>query len=127
MALSTSPAIAEASATRSWLSRLSERTRRPHSRAGSSTSSSTPSTCAITQGLVSTSMTSAPAAISALRRPMLKEEPITVCTSVVSVVRRDSTSPVRVVSKKPGAWRITRAYTAERTSAVMRSPSQVTR
>jgi hypothetical protein len=37
-----------------------------------------------------------------LRRPSENEEPTTVCTSVVSVVRRDSTSPVCVLSKNSG-------------------------
>ena len=44
---------------------------------------------------------------SALRSPMLKLEPTTVCTRVVSVVRRLSTSPVCVVSKNSGLWRTT--------------------
>ena len=38
----------------------------------------------------------APMPITALRRPIDRLEPTTVCTSVVSVVRRDSTSPVCV-------------------------------
>ena len=62
-----------------------------------------------------------------LRRPSESDEPTTVCTSVVSVVRRETTSPVWVVSKKAGLWRSTWAYTALRRSAVMRSPSQLTR
>ena len=74
-----------------------------------------------------TSMSSAPTPITALRRPMESEEPTTVCTRVVSVVRRESTSPVCVVSKNCGLWRSTWAYTALRRSAVMRSPSQLTR
>ena len=41
-----------------------------------------------------------------LRSAWVTVEPITVCTTVVSVVRRDSTSPVRVVSKKPGGMRM---------------------
>ena len=49
------------------------------------------------------------------------------CTSVVSAVRRDSTSPVRVTSKNVGSMRTTLAYTALRTSATTRSPSQETR
>ena len=40
--------------------------------------------------------------ITVLRRPMLRDEPTTVCTSVVSVVSRLSTSPVCVVSKNSG-------------------------
>jgi hypothetical protein len=61
-----------------------------------------PSTCVITSGLVMTSMPSAPMPMTVLRRPMLRLEPTTVCTSVVSVVRRDSTSPVCVLSKNSG-------------------------
>jgi hypothetical protein len=57
---------------------------------------------------------------------MLSDEPTTVCTSVVSTVRRLSTSPVWVVSKNSGLWRMTWAYTALRRSAVTRSPSQLT-
>jgi hypothetical protein len=47
-------------------------------------------------------MPSAPMAITVLRRPMLRLEPTTACTSVVSVVSRLSTSPVAVVSKNSG-------------------------
>ena len=47
--------------------------------------------------------------------------------SVVSVVRRDSTSPVLVTSKNAGSMRITRWYTALRRSATTRSPIQFTR
>ncbi len=71
-------------------------------------------------------MVIAPMPITVLRRPMLRLEPTTVCTSVVSVVRRDSTSPVCVVSKNSGLCFSTCAYTALRRSAVTRSPSQVT-
>ena len=95
------------SATRSWLARLSLRTRRPKNRLGSTTSTRMPSTCVITTGLVITSISRAPAPITALRRPMLRDEPTTVCTSVVSVVRRLSTSPVCVVSKNSGLCRTT--------------------
>ena len=49
------------------------------------------------------------------------------CTSVVSAVSRDNTSPVRVTSKNVGSMRTTLAYTALRTSATTRSPSHVTR
>ena len=74
---------------------------------GSTTSTSTPSTCVITQGLVTMSAISAPMPITVLRRPMLKDDPTTVCTSVVSVVRRESTSPVLVLSKNSGLCRST--------------------
>ena len=114
------------SATRSWLARESLRTRRPNHSDGSTISNSTSSTWNITTGLVQISMPSAPVPITALRRPILSEEPTTVCTKVVSVVRRDSTSPVCVVSKNSGLWRSTWPYTALRRSAVTRSPSQLT-
>ena len=47
--------------------------------------------------------------------------------SVVSVVSRESTSPVLVTSKNAGSMRMTRAYTALRRSATTRSPIQFTR
>ncbi len=74
---------------------------------GATTSSRMPSTCVITYGLVTISMTIAPMPITPLRRPIDRLEPTTCCTSVVSVVRRDSTSPVALVSKKAGLWRTT--------------------
>ena len=126
MALSTSAAIALLSATRSWLARDSLRTRRPNHRLGSTTSTRMPNTCTITYGLVQTSMAKAPRPMTRLRRPMDSDEPTTVCTSVVSDVKRDNTSPVWVLSKKAGLWRSTWPYTAVRRSAVMRSPSQLT-
>ena len=118
--------MALASATRSWLARLSLRTRRPKYSEGSTTSTRMPSTCDITYGLVTISITIAPRPITLLRSPMLRLEPTTVCTRVVSVVSRDSTSPVCVVSKNSGLCSTTWAYTALRRSAVTRSPSQVT-
>ena len=81
---------------------------------------------AIAAGFVTTSMPIAPTPSTALRRPIDRLEPTTVCTSVVSVVRRDSTSPVCVVSKNSGLCRTTCEYTALRRSAVTRSPSQLT-
>ena len=107
MALSTSAAMALVSATRSWLARLSLRTRRPKYSDGSTTSTRMPSTCAITSGLVTISITIAPRPITVLRRPIDRLEPTTLCTSVVSVVSRESTSPVCVVSKNSGLWRTT--------------------
>ena len=95
------------SATRSWLSRERRRTRRPIHRVGSTTSTTAANTIDITYGLVHTSTASAPTPITALRRPIDKDEPTTVCTSVVSTVRRDSTSPVWVVSKNCGLCRST--------------------
>ena len=74
---------------------------------GSTTSTSINSTMAMMRGLVHTSMASAPTPITALRSPIDSDEPTTVCTSVVSVVRRESTSPLCVVSKNCGLWRST--------------------
>ena len=47
--------------------------------------------------------------------------------SMMSLVSRETTSPVRVVSKNVGSIRMTRRYTASRTSATIRSPIQVIR
>ena len=102
MAFSTSAAIALESATLSWLARDSLRTRRPYHMAGRTTRHTTSNTCTITVGWLQTSIVSAPSPITALRKPIDSEEPTTVCTSVVSVVRRESTSPVWVVSKNCG-------------------------
>ena len=125
-ALRISDAMALESARRSWLARDSLRTRRPNQAIGSTTSARITSTCAITSGLVQTSMARAPTPITALRRPIDSDEPTTVCTRVVSAVSRDSTSPVCVVSKNCGLCRSTWPYTALRRSALMRSPSQLT-
>jgi hypothetical protein len=62
-----------------------------------------------------------------LRSAWVTLEPITVWITLVSVVSRESTSPVRVTSKKPGERRITCAKTSRRRSATTRSPIQVTR
>ena len=61
-----------------------------------------------------------------LRKPIENEEPTTVCTKVVSLVKRESTSPDCVLSKKAGLCLSTWPYTALRKSAVMRSPNQLT-
>ena len=76
--------------------------------------------------LVTASMASAPRPCTMLRRPIDIEEPTTVCTSVMSPVRRESTSPARSVSKNCGDCFSTCAYTALRRSAVTRSPIQLT-
>ncbi len=55
------------------------------------------------------------------------DEPTTDWISVVSVVSRDSTSPVMIRSKKPGLMPMTRSKTALRISATTRSPSRETR
>ena len=73
------------------------------------------------------SITRLPTSEIAERSVIERFTPAMDCTSVVSAVSRDSTSPMRVTSKKPGSMRMTRAYTASRRSATTRSPSQVTR
>ncbi len=118
--------MALVSATRSWLARESLRTRLPKYSVGTTTKTRMPSTCVITSGLVMINMPSAPMPMTVLRKPMDRLEPTTVCTSVVSVVSRDSTSPVCVVSKNSGLCSTTWAYTALRRSAVTRSPIQLT-
>ena len=127
MALMVSSAKAPTSATRSWLARERRRTLRPKIMIGATTTGTTRNTRPVSTGLVTNSMTMPPSRLRALRSAMDADEPITVCKSVVSVVRRDKTSPVLVVSKKPACRVITRSNTAWRKSATTRSPSQETR
>ena len=126
MALRISPAMPLVSAMRSWLARDSRLTRRPITIAGSTTSTMIPATVSISPGLVAISMVRPPTNSTALRRPMLMLEPTALWITVVSVVRRDSTSPVFSVSKNCGLCCSTCAYTAWRRSVVTRSPIQVT-
>ena len=79
---------------RSWFSRDSALSRRPRVRIGTTTSGTPISTSPVSLGLVMNSSTSPPASVSTLRKATDTEEPITDSTSVVSVVSRDSTSPV---------------------------------
>ena len=60
-------------------------------------------------GLVAISNTSAPISWMNERSVIDRFTPAIDCTSVVSVVSRDSTSPVRVTSKNVGSMRMTRA------------------
>jgi len=64
---------------------------------------------AVSFGLVTNSITRPPPNSRVLRSASEMLVPTTVWIRVVSVVRRDSTSPVRVVSKKAGlcctTWR----------------------
>ena len=62
-----------------------------------------------------------------LRAAMDTVTPATLSTSAMSVVMRDSTSPVRVCRKKAGSSVSTWAYRSRRRSAVTRSPSRVTK
>ncbi len=107
IALSTSAAMPLVSAMRSWLARESLRTRRPITSAGSTTATITTATVSTRRGLVASSIASAPTHMTALRSPMLTLEPTAFCTTVVSVVRRLSTSPVFTLSKNCGLWRST--------------------
>ena len=68
-----------------------------------------------------------PIRISTLRNATLTLDPITDRISVVSVVSRDSTSPVRIRSKNAGLIPSIRSNSALRMSATTRSPSLVTR
>jgi hypothetical protein len=104
IALRISPAIAEASAIRSCESRESARTRRPNSTIGTTTSTSRPRMIADSLGLVTNSITRPPANSNVLRSASEMLVPTTLWIKVVSVVRRDRTSPVWVVSKNPGLW-----------------------
>ncbi len=61
------------------------------------------------RGLVRTSMMRPPTRLMVERSAMDRPTPEMLCTRVVSVVRRDSTSPVRVTSKKAGSMRMTRS------------------
>ena len=78
-------------------------------------------------GLVTISMTNPPTKISRLRNAIEAPEPITVWISVVSVVRRDRISPVRVTSKNVGFMRSTCPWTCLRMSATTRSPIRATK
>ncbi len=98
-ALRLSSTPAPTSATRSWLSRESLRTLRPISTIGATTKGTASTTKPVNFGLVIASMNRPPTSSRRLRSAKDTEEPITVCSSVVSVVMRVSTSPVRVVSK----------------------------
>ena len=64
--------------------------------------------CCFIIGLVTASITREPARLTADRRVMDSPTPAIDCTSVVSVVSLESTSPVLVTSKKEGSIRITR-------------------
>ena len=102
MALRISPAMAEASAILSCESRESLRTRRPKSTIGKTTSAKRTMIMALNLMLVTKSMTRPPINNNAFLNAIEILVPTTVCISVVSAVRRESTSPVCVVSKNCG-------------------------
>ena len=99
---SDSSMCADTSATRSWLTRDSRRTRRPISRIGTSVAGTPSTISAASLALVANSSTSAPAIISALRRSIEKPKPITCRSCSLSLVRREAISPVRAESKNAG-------------------------
>ena len=109
MALSVSPAMPLESATRSCESRDSLRTFRPTVNSGSMISGISTTMMPMSRGLVQPISTSAPSRFSVERSVIEMPTPEMDCTSVVSVVSRDSTSPVRVISKKVMSMRTTRS------------------
>ncbi len=71
--------------------------------------------------------TRAPQKVTTERNVMDKLIPTTVCIIVVSLVKREITSPVRSSAKKEGGKDNKWAYTCLRISALTRSPSHVIR
>ena len=109
IALTVSSAVPETSATPSCASRESFRTRRPITTIGTTTDGTMTRMKPVSRGLVMTSSTRPPTSRRMLRKAWVTLAPITVWITVVSVVIRETTSPVRVTSKKPGescsTWR----------------------
>ena len=73
------------------------------------------------------SSTAAPTIISRLRRNIEMPKPITCCNCVVSLDRRDTSSPERAVSKNEGDRVRMCENTARRRSVTMRSPVVIIR
>jgi len=92
---------------RSWESRESFLTRRPNSTIGTTTASNRTRMMDDRRTLVKNSMAMPPTNSRALRSAIEMLVPTTAWISVVSVVRRDSTSPVCAVSKNCGLCRTT--------------------
>ena len=124
---SDSPAWVPTSASRSWLLRDRRRTRRPRTRIGATTKGALTSTTKVSFGLDNTSNTTPPMNISRFLSAMETDEPITVCSKVVSVVMRLWISVGRFSSKKAGCSRMRCLNTASRMSALTRSPIQDTK
>ena len=125
-AFSTSVPRAAVSAMESWLTRESLRTQRPKISIGTITASTAATTRSASLKLVTNIRASPPVSVTRLRIAIEAEDPTTVWIRVVSAVRRDSTSPVRVTSKNSGDRPSTLSNTALRMSATTRSPSHVT-
>ena len=111
----------------SWLERDSRLTRRPKSTMGATTNGTLTNTTMASFGSVTTKSATPPMNMRILRSAMETEEPITVCSRVVSVVMRDWISVGMFFSKKAGCSRIRRLNTASRMSALTRSPIQETK
>ena len=94
---------------------------------GITTTGTISTTKPVSVGLVTTSMALAPRKSSRLRSAEDACWPIIVCSRVVSVVMRDSSSPTLLISKKAGLSPTRRRKTAHLMSATTRSPSQETR
>ncbi len=94
---------------------------------GTTTAGTINSTNPVSLADVSISIANPPSKISMLRKATDTDEPISDRISVVSVVMRLSTSPVRRRSKKAGLMPITRSNRARRMSATTRSPRRVTK
>ncbi len=96
---STATSLAWASA--SWVAFDSLRTRRPKKTAESATNGTMPNIISVSLGLVTSSMASAPRAVTRLRSTMLRLAVTAVCSDEASDERRLESSPVFWVSKKP--------------------------
>ena len=94
---------------------------------GTMTTGTPARTSSVSLRLVSASITSPPMSSSRLRMAIDALDPMTVSSIVVSLVSREITSPVRVISKKPGGRRRRWSNTVRRRSAVTRSPSHETK
>ena len=85
------------------------RTRRPNTNTGINTSGISSKMMPASQALVTAIMIKPPSSVTALRNVIDKLTPAMDCTRLVSVVKRDSTSPLRVTSKNVGlsvmTWR----------------------
>ena len=107
MAFRVSPARPLVSAMRSWELRESVRSLRPSAITGTMTVGMAMMISPSSLRFVTPIMTMEPARLMVERSAIEMPTPEIDCTSVVSVVRRESTSPVRVTSKNCGSMRTT--------------------
>ena len=91
--------MALVSATLSWLVRDILRTRLPSAQSGNTIMASRTIITPASQALVTSIMVMPPINMTKLRNAIDMLEPTKVCTKVVSLVKRDKTSPVCRVSK----------------------------